>query len=225
MESLIQEESMTSYRNFFATWEATEPPPVQTPAYIEIKNKYDDWLKPVLQDIPLSKDSDLGSNQLLENYMVNVFPVQLQDSKIQNQSQSTQTRTENNNYIISYFMNKGLTENQAKGIYGNLMQESGGDIDAMSKDGHKSYGLAQWTGDRKRKLFKMYGDRPNLKQQLDFLWWELNNTERAALSALKQTSTVYEATKVFMNKFERPHKDYANFARRLKYANSAITNR
>lgn len=123
-------------------------------------------------------------------------------------------------FIINYFVNKGLTRIQAKGIYGNLMQESGGNIQAISSDGHDSYGLAQWTGPRKQKLFEMYGPNPTIEQQLDFLWWELNNTHKDALRALKQAKTVYEATKIFMDKFERPHKDYANFNRRLKYANS-----
>ena len=123
-------------------------------------------------------------------------------------------------FIINYFINKGLTRIQAKGIYGNLMQESGGNIQAISSDGHDSYGLAQWTGPRKQKLFEMYGPNPTIEQQLDFLWWELNNTHKDALRALKQAKTVYEATKIFMDKFERPHKDYANFNRRLKYAHS-----
>ena len=123
-------------------------------------------------------------------------------------------------FIINYFVNKGLTRIQAKGIYGNLMQESGGNIQAISSDGHNSYGLAQWTGPRKQKLFEMYGPNPTIEQQLDFLWWELNNTHKDALRALKQAKTVYDATKIFMDKFERPHKDYANFNRRLKYANS-----
>ncbi len=127
-----------------------------------------------------------------------------------------------NNFIIDYFVNKGLTINQAKGIYGNLMQESGGNIRAISKDGNKSYGLAQWTGERKDKLFSMYGNNPTAKQQLDFLWWELNNTHKDALEALRRTTTTSDATRVFMDKFERPHKDWANFNRRLKYANSII---
>ena len=125
-----------------------------------------------------------------------------------------------NHFIIDYFINKGLTRNQAKGIYGNLMQESSGNIRAVSKDGYNSYGLAQWTGERKQRLFSMYGPNPTTKQQLDFLWWELNNTHKEALASLRRTSTVSEATKVFMNEFERPHKDYANFSRRLNYANS-----
>lgn len=130
------------------------------------------------------------------------------------------TSTNSNNYIIDYFMKKGLTRNQAKGIYGNIMQESTGDIAAVSKDGHNSYGLAQWTGERKQRLFNMFGTNPTAKQQLDFLWWELNNTHKDALVSLKETTTVSDATRVFMNQFERPHKDYANFSRRLRLANS-----
>lgn len=124
------------------------------------------------------------------------------------------------NYIIDYFVNKGLTRNQAKGIYGNIMQESKGNISAISKDGYNSYGLAQWTGDRKQKLFSMFGPNPTIKQQLDFMWWELNNTHKDTLTSLRQTTSVLDATKVFMEQFERPHKDYANFHRRLKFANS-----
>lgn len=130
------------------------------------------------------------------------------------------TNTSSNNYIIDYFVKKGLTRNQAKGIYGNIMQESAGDIAAVSKDGHNSYGLAQWTGERKQRLFNMFGTNPTAKQQLDFLWWELNNTHKDALTSLKNTTTVFDATKVFMNQFEKPHKDYANFSRRLRLANS-----
>lgn len=130
------------------------------------------------------------------------------------------TKNNNSSIIIDYFVNKGLTRTQAKGIYGNIMQESGGNIKAVSKDGNNSYGLAQWTGERKQRLFSMYGTNPNINQQLDFLWWELNNTHKDALLSLKKTTTVSQATKVFMDKFERPHKNYANFNRRLKYANS-----
>jgi len=64
----------------------------------------------------------------------------------------------------------------------------------------------------------MYGTNPSKQDQLDYLWWELNNTYSRALSALKETTSVEEATKVFMDKFERPHKDYANLPRRIKYA-------
>lgn len=87
-------------------------------------------------------------------------------------------RTPTGNQIVNFFMNKGLTKNQAKGIYGNIMQESGGKHNIVSRDGHNSYGLAQWTGIRKARLFSKYGTNPTVNQQLEYLWSELNSTER-----------------------------------------------
>lgn len=129
-------------------------------------------------------------------------------------------RTPTGSQIVNFFMNKGLTKNQAKGIYGNIMQESGGKHNIVSRDGHNSYGLAQWTGTRKARLFSKYGTNPTVNQQLEYLWSELNSTEKGALNALRNTSTVADATKVFMQKFERPANWAANFKNRLKYANS-----
>lgn len=129
-------------------------------------------------------------------------------------------RTPTGNQIVNFFMNKGLTKNQAKGIYGNIMQESGGKHNIVSRDGHSSYGLAQWTGTRKARLFSKYGTNPTVNQQLEYLWSELNSTEKDALNALRNTSTVEDATKVFMQKFERPANWAANFKNRLKHANS-----
>lgn len=129
-------------------------------------------------------------------------------------------RTPTGNQIVNFFMNKGLTKNQAKGIYGNIMQESGGKHNLVSRDGHNSYGLAQWTDIRKARLFSKYGTNPTVNQQLEYLWSELNSTEKDALNALRNTSTVEDATKVFMQKFERPANWAANFKSRLKHANS-----
>lgn len=129
-------------------------------------------------------------------------------------------RTPTGSQIVNFFMNKGLTKNQAKGIYGNIMQESGGKHNIVSRDGHNSYGLAQWTGTRKARLFSKYGTNPTVNQQLEYLWDELNSTEKGALNALRNTSTVADATKVFMQKFERPANWAANFKNRLKHANS-----
>ena len=129
-------------------------------------------------------------------------------------------RTPTGSQIVNFFMNKGLTKNQAKGIYGNIMQESGGKHNIVSRDGHNSYGLAQWTGTRKARLFSKYGTNPTVNQQLEYLWDELNSTEKNALNALRNTTTVADATKVFMQKFERPANWAANFKNRLKHANS-----
>ena len=138
----------------------------------------------------------------------------------QNPQESSNDRTPTGSQIVNFFMNKGLTKNQAKGIYGNIMQESGGKHNIVSRDGHNSYGLAQWTGTRKARLFSKYGTTPTVNQQLEYLWDELNSTEKGALDALRNTSTVADATKVFMQKFERPANWAANFKNRLKHANS-----
>ena len=138
----------------------------------------------------------------------------------QNTQQISDDRTPTGSQIVNFFMNKGLTKNQAKGIYGNIMQESGGKHNIVSRDGHNSYGLAQWTGTRKARLFSKYGTNPTVNQQLEYLWDELNSTEKSALNALRNTTTVEDATIVFMQKFERPANWAANFKNRLKHANS-----
>lgn len=138
----------------------------------------------------------------------------------QNSQEISDDRTPTGSQIVNFFMNKGLTKNQARGIYGNIMQESGGKHNIVSRDGHNSYGLAQWTGTRKARLFSKYGTNPTVNQQLEYLWDELNSTEKGALDALRNTSTVADATKVFMQKFERPANWAANFKNRLKHANS-----
>lgn len=287
---------MTDFSKYFVTYEQTDPPPIITDDYKEVKDSYDNYVIPLLNtqssdilngEIKLENpiraveaarqligtDFDQDSSKLVQyaynqvgiNIPTNTSNIgdrvsSLRDiqpgdliysksndvemvSKVQNnqiytiQSNNNRVveaplenkrikdirRVSNNssNYIVQYFVNKGLTLNQAKGIYGNLMQESGGNIKAISGDGHNSYGIAQWTGKRKSTLFSMYGTRPSLDNQLDFLWWELNNTEKASLEALKNTNTVEEATRVFMRKFERPDLKYANFNRRLKYAKNA----
>ena len=138
----------------------------------------------------------------------------------QNTQEISDDRTPTGSQIVNFFMNKGLTKNQAKGIYGNIMQESGGKHNIVSRDGHNSYGLAQWTGTRKARLFSKYGTNPTVNQQLEYLWDELNSTEKNALNALRNTTTVADATKVFMQKSERPANWAANFKNRLKHANS-----
>lgn len=136
--------------------------------------------------------------------------------------QQNDDRTPTGSEIVNFFMNKGLTKNQAKGIYGNIMQESGGKHNIVSRDGHNSYGLAQWTGSRKARLFSKYGTNPTIDQQLEYLWEELNGSEKDALDALKNASSVEDATKIFMQKFERPANWAANLKNRLKYANSVV---
>lgn len=209
---------MKGNNQFYVVYEQLESPPVETPEYKEVKDKFTEFNSVNSGDMSIPDNNKV---QYLDNpFNKSLTNEQLQiDDNYQIQWQNNQNSTKmTNNDIIDYFINKGLTENQARGIYGNLMQESGGNLTIRSRDGYNSYGLAQWTGARKTKLFQMYGKNPSKQDQLDYLWWELNNTEKSALRALLQTTTIQDATKVFMDKFERPAKSAANYARRLKFA-------
>ena len=200
------------YSNLFSTYEATDTPPIITEGYKNTKEFFDSITEPK-QNKEQAEEQNLWSKV--------IFPKSIQKPAQKSTYKPTMEKATNKkNQIIQYFVNKGLTVNQARGIYGNIMQESGGNISIVSGDGYNSYGIAQWTGPRKVALFNRYGTHPTLQQQLDFIWEELNTTHRSALAGLRNSNTVEEATKVFMDKFERPNKKYANFERRLRYANS-----
>ena len=126
-----------------------------------------------------------------------------------------------NSKVINFFMNKGLTENQARGILGNLLQESNGNPNAINKTSG-AYGIAQWLGDRKKNLFYRYNNAPTLDQQLEYIWEELNKNEKPVLEKLLQTDTIAEATRVFANHYERAGKNEMNINRRIQLAYQAV---
>ena len=121
--------------------------------------------------------------------------------------------------VLNFFMNKGLSENQARGILGNLLQESRGNHNIVNKTSG-AFGLAQWLGPRKQKLMQKYGKNPTTYQQLEFIWEELNTTEKDAFQKLLNTNTIADATRVFANHFERAGKDEMNMNQRISYAYS-----
>lgn len=122
--------------------------------------------------------------------------------------------------VLNYFKGKGLSEAQSRGILGNLMQESRGNHNITNKKSG-AYGIAQWLGPRKQKLFQQYGNSPTLKQQLDFIWQEFQTTEKSAFQKLLNTNTVADATRVFAQSFERgaPHEMVMN--KRINFAYQA----
>lgn len=108
---------------------------------------------------------------------------------------------------IDFFMSKGLTRAQAAGIAGNLLHESGFNPSAVG-DGGTSFGIAQWhngRGDAMKRWTAAHGYSPtSFRGQLEYLWHELNNSERNALGKLRQTSSPYDAGMSFCRYFERP---------------------
>lgn len=102
-----------------------------------------------------------------------------------------------------------FTPEQVAGIVGNLIQESNMNPSIVNKSSG-AYGLAQWLGPRKKKLFQRYGTNPTFEQQLDFIWDELNTSELNAFKHLLNTKTSDEAADSVMNMFERPSKKERN---------------
>ena len=95
---------------------------------------------------------------------------------------------------VDYFVNKGLTKAQAAGLVGNLMRESGMNI-AATNPNSGAYGLGQWLGDRRTRLFRRYGYHPTFEQQLDYIWDELNTSHRKGLQMLRASKTVNDAAR------------------------------
>lgn len=129
----------------------------------------------------------------------------------------------NKKKAMDFFISKGLPAHQAAGIVGNLMGESNLNHTAVNKKSG-AYGLAQWLGSRKTALFNKYGKNPTFDQQLDFLWDELQTTEKRAFNSLKSAKTLEAATDSFMRTFERPSEtEMANsISKRIKHAQSTL---
>jgi hypothetical protein len=111
------------------------------------------------------------------------------------------------NRIIKFFKNKGLTTSQASGIAGNIAVESQFNPNAVGDSG-SSYGLAQWHADRQNSLNRWANknnlDPKSIEGQLEYLWWELKNTESSAYAKLIQQNNPVDAAKTFAKYFERP---------------------
>ena len=123
---------------------------------------------------------------------------------------------------LEFFQSKGLDAFQAAGIVGNLIHESGLNT-TIKGDGGKAFGIAQWHPDRQKglkELAKSKGtDISDFDTQLEYVWQELNSTEKKALDKLLNSKNTQEATMAFMS-YERPGNP--QFQKRLSYANGLL---
>jgi peptidoglycan hydrolase-like protein with peptidoglycan-binding domain len=108
---------------------------------------------------------------------------------------------------VAFFVSKGWTPQQAAGIVGNLQAESGANLrtDAVG-DGGKAYGIAQWHPDRQAKFATAFGKdirQAGFKEQLEFVQWELENSESKAAAKLKGAVTAEQAAWLFDQYYER----------------------
>lgn len=81
----------------------------------------------------------------------------------------------------------------------------------QNSKGQPGYGIVQWTSPNRKQGLRDISNKTNkspsdLLLQLDYLWQELNGGYDYVLSGIKKTTTVQEASDIFLVKFERPGK-------------------
>jgi murein DD-endopeptidase MepM/ murein hydrolase activator NlpD len=106
---------------------------------------------------------------------------------------------------MNFFIDKGWTKEQSAGIVGNLIQESNLNPEAYNKK-ENAQGIAQWRGVRIQKFEEKYGKSvrsASLREQLEYVNWELNNTEKNAGNELRKTTTTSQAASVVDRLYER----------------------
>lgn len=137
------------------------------------------------------------------------------------------------NKAFQYYISKGFSPEAAAGLVGTFISESQL-IPTSTNSSSGAYGLAQWLGPRKRELFRRYGSNPTFENQLDYTWYELNNTHKNALKYLKNAKTPEEAANTVFGYYQfmtgpegaiREMKKYgqngkASLAQKVKYANN-----
>lgn len=148
----------------------------------------------------------------------------------------TQLRGANNEEKVwNYLKDQGYSDEQAAGIMGNLAWESGDKTfekatNSEELSGGGGYGLAQWTGARRTEINEAAKKQgvsvTDLKFQLDYLNYEINTrTEKGSSTVteaegLKKLQSVDDATKYFMDNFERPGVPHLD--KRMQLANEYL---
>ena len=131
------------------------------------------------------------------------------------------TRQQRIDQAIAYFEGQGWTRAQAVGIVANLDAESGMDPNINQIGGGPGYGLAQWEGPRQADFRAWAGKdirQSTFAEQLQFIQWELNNTEAAAGRALRGADDPGEAASIVTTRYERPADSAGEAVRRADRA-------
>lgn len=127
------------------------------------------------------------------------------------------TGNDNESKVWNFFKSKGLNDYAIAGIMGNMKQESGFDPTASEsgqggRDGSGGYGLIQWTGGRRQKLFDAATaqgkDVNDIEFQLNYLWDEVFSSNSSYRSELEgkgffNVNNVSDATHIYHDVVER----------------------
>jgi hypothetical protein len=123
-----------------------------------------------------------------------------------------------------------FTPQQACGIIGNLLAESGSgvetDINPLAQNAEEgSFGIAQWNpaeaAGYRLNVLKLFCDErgynyQELYPQLEYIKYELHRYSYLGLAELREANTPREASIVFEKKYERPAE--GSTQRRINYA-------
>jgi hypothetical protein len=174
-----------------------------------------------IKQLPDADSKVTAALQRINSYTTGTKPITSSSSCCPNGGTASLTGDNNLAKIFNYLTDpaKGLTPAQAAGVIGNMITESGlnperlqgtalNDLTTAQQAGNSSlgWGIVQWTpaGKMINPTLQAHKDPNDLGVQLDFLWNQLNTNEKAALDALKQTSTPEAAAQSFEVKYERP---------------------
>ncbi len=130
-------------------------------------------------------------------------------------------------YVVKGLMQRGLPQHIAEGFAMNFQDESGfvSDIQErtpMVAGSRGGRGLYQLTGSRRRDYEAKYGEGYDADDQMDFLMWELDNTERSARDRIMSTTSAGDAGVAIVESFLRPAAEHRK-TRALKYSGGSAT--
>lgn len=134
-------------------------------------------------------------------------------------------------YIKTGLIKRGLSPQVAEAFVWNMQDESGLDsgineIAPLVKGSRGGYGLYQLTGPRRRQYEALADERGvaynDTDLQLDFLVWELENTEKRAGQKLQNVGSTEEAASIIVNDFLRPAKEH-RISRTNKYLSGGMS--
>lgn len=119
-----------------------------------------------------------------------------------------------NNMSLSYnwFIQHGYSPTLAAGFAANFAVETGGgeDINPDSTSPNGAYGIAQWLDESRQTNFRNFMDKHgydynDIYAQLEFVDWELHNTESQALEEISNSdlSSAESAAAAIANYYER----------------------
>jgi hypothetical protein len=148
------------------------------------------------------------------------------------QSAAAATVPGNANIAYAYYLDKGLTADQAAGLAGNLWYESAGVNPRQVQIGCTGpscgIGIAQWTENGTRWAAEnAYAAKEgegiyNLDLQLAFVWTEFHGTYSSAFTALKACNTVQCATTDVEDNYEAPKTPSQSYSLRLADAEALL---